>query len=109
MNGPRLMLSHNVFFKLKDRSPTAIQALVAASHANLATQPGTVFYACGTLEPKLTRPVNDREFDVALHVVFTDRAAHDAYQTCAPHQEFIASQKDNWDTVRVFDSIVDGV
>lgn len=102
------MLSHNVFFKLKDRSPAAIEALVAASHANLANEPGTAFYACGTLEPDLARPVNDRDFDVALHVVFTDRAAHDAYQACPAHQEFIASQKGNWDTVRVFDSLVDG-
>jgi hypothetical protein len=51
--------------------------------------------------------VNDRDFHVALHVVFTDKAAHDVYQTAADHVTFIEGQKDNWKEVRVFDSYVD--
>ena len=48
-------------------------------------------------------------FDVALHVVFTDRAAHDAYQADATHDRFIAEMKHNWAKVRVFDSLVERV
>ena len=45
-------------------------------------------------------------FDVALHVVFADKAAHDAYQTVEDHLKFIEENKANWKQVRVFDSYV---
>jgi hypothetical protein len=50
--------------------------------------------------------VNDQEFDVALYVIFKDKAAHDAYQVAATHQQFIEESKSNWKKVRVFDSLV---
>ncbi|REJ90754.1 MAG: Dabb family protein, partial [Planctomycetota bacterium] len=50
----------------------------------------------------------DRDFHVALHVVFEDRAAHDRYQPSDSHQQFIEQNRDTWSQVRVFDSIVDG-
>jgi quinol monooxygenase YgiN len=99
------MLAHNVFFSLNDASQSAIQALVNECHKYLADHPGMVFYAAGTLSD-IDRPVSDRDYDVALHVVFTDRAAHDAYQAAPAHQEFIARNKANWKKVRVFDSDV---
>lgn len=102
------MLSHDVYFTLKDKSPAAVQGLIAACKQHLTGHPGTVFFAVGTLEPALARPVNDRDFDVALHIVFTDRAAHDAYQDAPRHHRFVAEQKEGWARVRVFDSIVTG-
>ncbi len=101
------MLAHNVFFSLEDTSPAAVLALVADCHKYLAGHPGTVFYAAGTLS-SVDRPVSDRDYDVALHVVFTDRAALDAYAVAPAHQEFIARNKANWKRVRVFDSDVSG-
>ena len=55
----------------------------------------------------LRAPVNDRDFDVALHIVFKDRAAHDQYQDAPRHKQFIDENKDNWKKVRVFDSEVE--
>ena len=104
-----MLLCHNVYFTLKDRSQGAADALVAACKKYLTVQPGIVFFACGTLELALAREVNDRDFDVALHVVFTDRAAHDAYQQDDTHNRFIAEMKHNWARVRVFDSLVERV
>lgn len=101
------MLSHDVFFTLKDRSPAAAKSLIEACKKYLTAHPGTVFFSCGTLEPELARPVNDRDFDVALHIVFKDRAAHDKYQSAPRHDQFIAEQKENWAKVRVFDSVVE--
>jgi quinol monooxygenase YgiN len=102
------MLSHNVFFTLQDSSEKRCQELVAACHRFLAPHDGIVFYAAGTLTADLTREVNDHQFHVALNVVFKDRPAHDAYQDSPKHHEFIASNKDNWARVRVFDSDVAG-
>jgi len=99
------VLAHNVFFSLNDRSAAAVAALVEECHKFLSDHPGIVFYAAGTVSD-VDRPVSDRDYDVALHVVFTDRAAHDAYQAAPAHQEFIARNKANWKKVRVFDSEV---
>ena len=96
---------HNVYFKLKDRSPEKAKALVEACKKYLAPQAGVVYFHVGTVVQDLDRAVNDRDWDVGLHVVFKDRAAHDAYQTDAQHLKFIEVGRDNWDKVRVFDSV----
>lgn len=100
------MLAHNVFFTLNDNSAEKIEALVAACHKYLTDHPGCMFFAAGTLVPDLNRPVNDLAFDVALHVIFKDRAAHDTYQQAERHLQFIAENRDSWKQVRVFDSYV---
>jgi hypothetical protein len=102
------MLSHSVFFSLHDNSPAAADRLVTASKMYLTDHPGTCFFAVGTLADEFQRPVNDRAFDVALHVIFTDRAAHDAYQQAPRHLKFIEENKANWKQVRVFDAWVEG-
>ena len=99
------MLAHNVYFSLKDSTPEAKQKLVSACRKYLSKHPGTVFFAAGTLAEDLKRPVNDRDFDVALHIVFLDQAAHDHYQDTAAHHQFIAENKAGWKQVRVFDSV----
>lgn len=98
------MLSHDVYFSLKDNSPKAKQKLIAACHKYLSKHPGEVFFGAGPLAEDLKREVNDTDFDVALHIVFKDRAAHDQYQDAKRHQQFIDENKDNWKKVRVFDS-----
>ncbi|OAI48358.1 stress responsive protein [Planctomycetaceae bacterium SCGC AG-212-F19] len=98
------MLVHDVYFTLKDNSPAARQVLIAACRKYLSQHPGTVSFACGTLAEELNREVNDRGFDVALHIAFEDQAAHDRYQEAPLHTQFIEENRDNWAKVRVFDS-----
>src|SRR5438094_7679644 len=100
------MIVHNVYFSLKDNSAAAKEKLIAACKKHLTKHPGEVFFAAGTLAGELNRPVNDRDFDVALHIVFQDRKAHDEYQDAPRHQQFIDENKENWKKVRVFDSLV---
>jgi hypothetical protein len=102
----RTKLAHIVYFTLKDSSPSAIEALVAACDKYLSGHPGTIYYSAGSLVPDLTREVNQRDWDVALHVVFDSRASHDAYQTAPRHQQFIDENKPTWAKVRVFDAYV---
>jgi hypothetical protein len=103
------MLAHNVYFTLKDNSDTAKKKLVEACKKYLTPHSGIVFFACGTLATALQRPVNDRDFDVALHIVFTNQEEHDKYQEAALHLKFIEENRDNWRKVRVFDSVVEAV
>lgn len=97
------LLVHNVYFALNDNSPENVQKLIAACKKYLTDHPGTVFFACGSLSD-LDRSVNDREWDVGLHVVFKNRAAHDQYQEAPRHLQFIEENKASWKKVRVFDS-----
>jgi hypothetical protein len=99
-------LAHMVYFKLKDNSPKAVKALVDSCNKHLSGHDGTVYFSAGTLAQDLKRDVNDRDFDVALHLVFKDSASHDKYQVHPRHDEFIKEGKDNWAKVRVFDAYV---
>lgn len=98
------MLAHNVFFTLAENTPETRQHLLEQCRTYLTDHPGVLFFGCGTLVEDLNRPVNDHEFEVALHVIFEDRAAHDVYQTSPRHVEFIENNKATWKQVRVFDS-----
>ncbi len=102
------MLAHMVFFTLKDDSPAAVERLVAGCRHELAGHEGEVFFAAGSRAVEFARAVNDDQFHVALCVVFTDKAAHDAYQAHPRHARFIAEHSGNWRQVRVFDAYVGG-
>ncbi len=97
-------LGHMVYFKLKDASDSAKKKMVEACHKYLSNHDGVVYFSAGTLVPDLDREVNQRNWDVALHVVFENRAAHDTYQTHPRHKQFIEENRENWEKVQVFDS-----
>lgn len=99
-------LVHDVYFTLKASTPQNRAALVAECYARLAGIDGIVAFAAGTRDEDLSRPVNDRDYDVSLHVWFADRAAHDAYQTAPAHLAFVERNQAAWQKVRVFDSTV---
>ncbi len=103
---PRI-LAHDVYFTLKDSSPEARETLVEACRRFLSGHEGAVFFAAGVRAAGLEREVNDRAFDVSLHVHFESLAAHDAYQLHPRHKRFIEEMGAGWQAVRVFDSWVE--
>jgi len=102
-------VAHDVYFSLNDASQAARSELLAACQKYLTGHEGTLFFSVGVVAADLARPVNDRDFDVALHITFANRAAHDAYQEHARHKQFIAELQKNWKRVRVLDSMVEVV
>jgi hypothetical protein len=103
------MIVHDVYFALKDSTPEARKKLVDACKKYLSKHDGTVFFATGTRAEDFNQPVNDKDFDVSLNLVFKNKAAHDKYQVSDLHKQFIAENKDAFKAVRVFDSAVDAV
>jgi hypothetical protein len=97
-------LSHAVYFTLKNRTPEAAAKLVASCQKHLTGHPGTVYFSAGTCAAEYDRQVNDRDYDVALTIVFESHAAHDVYQTAPRHEQFIAENATDWAKVRVFDA-----
>jgi hypothetical protein len=100
------MLSHDVYFTLQHDSDEAKEKLLAGCKKYLAPHPGVVWFAAGVLVKDHQREVNDRDFDVALHMVFKDKESHDKYQDTDNHHKFIEEFQENWKAVRVFDSFV---
>jgi hypothetical protein len=104
MESAEPQLAHMVFFTLQDNTPGNRDRLLGACKQYLSGHEGTVSFSVGTRVPELDREVNDRDFDVALHLVFKSKAAHDQYQTHPRHLEFIEKNRSLWSRVRVFDS-----
>ncbi len=99
-----MQIGHMVYFKLKDATPAATLKLVAACDQYLEPRAGVLYYSAGVRGIDFKRDVNDLDFDVALHLVFKDKASHDAYAVHPEHLKFIEENSANWTKVRVFDS-----
>jgi hypothetical protein len=80
---------------------------VAACKKYLSGHPGTVSFAVGVLAKDFKQPVNDQDFDVSIHMVFTNKAAQEQYAKSEKHLKFIEENKANWKEVRVFDSYLE--
>jgi hypothetical protein len=98
------MVVHNVYFTLKEGTAENRKKLVESCKKLLTKHDGEVFFAAGPIAEEFKSPVNDRDFDVCLTIVFKNKAAHDKYQPHERHQEFIKENKASFKSVRVFDS-----
>ena len=101
-----MRLVHDVYFTLNDDSEAARAKIVQDCYEYLSSNPGIVFFAAGELVEPHKRDVNIRDWDVSLHIVFKSKDYHDQYQKAPDHYKFIDENKDNWKSVRVFDSFV---
>lgn len=97
-------LAHMVFFTLKDRTPANRDALVAGCKKYLNGHEGSLYFSVGTRGEEFNRDVNATDWDVALHLVFKNKAAHDKYQDAPRHLKFIDENKALWGKVAVYDS-----
>lgn len=82
-------LIHNVFFTLKDHSKASRDAFLASSKKYLTGHEGTDYFVLGTIAEDVVEPVSVRDFDVALHLVFENKAAEARYIKDPRHLEFI--------------------
>jgi len=82
------MFSHVVIFWTDPAQPNAAGELLAGCEKYLKTIPGVLHYHAGKMVGS-PRPVVDQSYQVALNVVFADKAAQDAYQVHPQHLEFI--------------------
>ena len=82
------MFSHLVIFWTDPAQPGAADELVAAAQRYLAPIPGIQHFHVGRMVAS-PRAVVDQTYQVALNVIFPDKAAHDAYQVHPLHVEFV--------------------
>jgi hypothetical protein len=97
-------LAHIVFFTLAESNDANRAQLVEACKKYLDKHEGVVYFGVGVNAPEYNREVNDRDYDVALHLVFETAKDQDDYQTHPRHLKFVDECKGLWKKVRVFDS-----
>jgi hypothetical protein len=102
--GKSAPLAHIVFFTLAESNDANRSKLVDACKKYLAQHEGVVYFGVGVRAPEYDREVNDRDYDVALHLVFATAKDQDVYQTHPQHLKFVEECKGLWKNVRVFDS-----
>jgi hypothetical protein len=97
-------LAHIVFFTLAESNDANRSKLIAACKKYLDKHEGVVYFGVGVNAPEYDREVNDRDYDVALHLIFASAKDQDVYQTHPRHVKFVEECKGLWKKVRVFDS-----
>lgn len=97
-------LAHMVFFTLAESNDENRANLVAGCKNYLDGHEGVEYFSVGVRAAEYDRPVNDRNYDVALHLVFKTAQDQDAYQTHPRHVQFVKECQGLWKQVRVFDS-----
>jgi len=99
-------LAHNVFFTLKDTSDAAVETLVEECCTYLKDHPGVIYFSAGRRVQEFNREVNATDFQVGLHVVFSNKSYHDQYQVAEMHKIFLERNKAGWAQVRIYDTYV---
>jgi Stress responsive A/B Barrel Domain len=100
-------IGHMVFFELKDKSAESKKKLVDACYKYLKNHDGVVYFSAGPRAEDTKEAVSATDWDVALHIVFKDKASLDKYAPHPDHKKFIDENKANWKGVKVYDSRVD--
>jgi hypothetical protein len=102
--GTSAPLAHIVFFTLAESNDANRLKLIEACKKYLDGHEGVVYFGVGVRAPECDRAVNDRDYDVALHLVFASAKDQDVYQTHPRHLKFVEECQGMWKQVRVFDS-----
>ncbi|RCS24563.1 Dabb family protein [Phyllobacterium salinisoli] len=105
-------MHHSIYITLKDKNPAAVEKQLELGKKYLNDHPGELSFFATVVAHDLTRHkqvsylFNEDDFDVAFHMVFADRQAHDTYQISDAHvNHFIPQSNLNWVKIRVFDSV----
>jgi hypothetical protein len=92
-----------MYISPKDNSPEAVANQFALGNKYISTHRGEISYSSTVLVHDLRRHkqisylFNDDQIDVTFHLVFKDRASHDAYQVSDSHaNHFIPESNPNW-------------
>ena len=82
------MFSHVVIFWTDPANPSSADELIAGMEQYLRPIPGVLQFHSGKMVPS-HRDVVDQSYQVASNLLFSDKAAQDAYQVHPLHVEFV--------------------
>src|SRR5438445_13800033 len=89
-------VGHMVFFELKEKSPEAKKKIVDACYKYLKNHDGVLYFSAGPRDEGQKEAVSATDWDVALHIIFKDKASLQKYIPHPDHLKFISENKDAW-------------
>ena len=97
---------HDVYFRLADRRPGTFEVFVSSLRKYLspAKHDGMVGFRLSYRAVEMKRRLNDRDFDILMHMVFETIEAYNNYRKSTPHDEWIDLYGSLSSDRRVFDS-----
>ena len=102
------MIMHSTYFKLQPGSlPDTRESYMSACREYLSSSQGMLSFWVGERDEDMQRPVNDLDFDVAMHQVFENKASFEQYNSKDPRHEQFVMEVNRWTTGterRVLDS-----
>jgi hypothetical protein len=104
VRGLRSGMIHTVYFWLKDGLTDEQVAFFEGELAKMTMIETVGSGVVGKPAATASRPVTDHSFGYHLSLTFASIADHDAYQVHPDHDDFVASCKDLWERVVVYDS-----
>lgn len=104
-NKPKKMLTHHVFFWLKNRDSKEDLAKLIEGLKTLEKIESVRKIHIGVPASTEQRPVVDSSYSASELMFFDDVAGQDAYQVHPIHKKFVEQYSHLWEKVIVYDSI----
>jgi hypothetical protein len=98
---PRML--HNIYFSLTDKSEKSISKFIEICVKYLSGHPGACVFAVGGLA-NMKRDVSITDYDVAVNILWKNKAAYSAYLTSKEHLAFFAATPGMIADTYIFDS-----
>ena len=99
------MFIHTVYFYMKPGTSEDARAQLSRDCREYLGKIPSVRHLWAGVPAMTPREVVDNSYGVALTVVLDDVKGHDVYQEHPLHKEFIARNKETWQSVKIYDHI----
>jgi hypothetical protein len=98
--------AHMFFFQLSDTSKELMKDFLDLCVKYLSQHAGQEYFSVGYRALEINRSVSALDFEVSIHMVFTNSAAFDKYSKSKRHDEFITHSAGMSPNRTVYDSFL---
>ncbi|MEO6733632.1 MAG: Dabb family protein [Ferruginibacter sp.] len=98
--------AHMFFFQLSDTSKELVQDFITLCVEYLSHHPGQEHFSVGWRAVEISRNVSATNFDVSIHMIFTNIKAYEDYSKSDRHDDFITHSAGMSPSRVVFDSFL---
>ncbi len=98
--------AHMFFFQLSDTSKELVQDFIDLCVKYLSHHPGQEHFSVGWRALEISRNVSATNFEISIHMIFTNMKAYQKYAESKSHNDFITHSAGMSPTRMVFDSFL---
>lgn len=102
----RKPFAHMFFFQLADTSRELVDDFIGLCVKYLSHHPGQEHFSIGCRALEIDRSVSAKDFEVAIHMVFSDIESYENYSRSQQHDDFITHSAGMSPSRKVYDSLL---